>query len=379
MFPITSTLYTFRVALNVRTMVATVLPARAGVAAFSTTTWVRRGPPSGFVNTRLTSQQPRRVYHHNAVVSAPKRGLSRAPWEDDSDNLHMYTCAAYHTSQAYDFPGLLKCLGDRYGRHVHMYSDDAVYVPSDLEENAGTFFFKDGAFVTWGTPVEEHLKYREIVGPFEKSPHFQYEYEEMRYHYGIDRDSGMDADTIVLGVVDDDKSKALEKLAFSYAICRSVRLGVVERRMDDLVSSLKSVPNNLISGTDLLDTTSAQTLRPPRLTLKSVNVKLGLLLELRGYLNLHSDLIDTPDFYWEEPHLETLFTAISETLDMKERIEILNKKLDYSQELVEVLRTHLSEEHGIRLEWAIIGLITVEVLFEFIHYADKYYGIHPGL
>ena len=41
----------------------------------------------------------------------------------------------------------------------------------------------------------------------------------------------------------------------------------------------------------------------------------------------------------------------------------MNEKMDYAQEIASVLRQHLSEAHGVRLEWIIILLIAVEVVF----------------
>lgn len=41
-------------------------------------------------------------------------------------------------------------------------------------------------------------------------------------------------------------------------------------------------------------------------------------------------------------------------------------------ELVAILSSHLSDRHHIRLEWMIIILIMVEVVFEILHYIDKY-------
>ena len=39
----------------------------------------------------------------------------------------------------------------------------------------------------------------------------------------------------------------------------------------------------------------------------------------------------------------------------------MNEKLNHCSEMVELLRTHLSEKHSFRLEWGIIALIAVEV------------------
>ena len=41
--------------------------------------------------------------------------------------------------------------------------------------------------------------------------------------------------------------------------------------------------------------------------------------------------------------------------------KVMNEKLNHCSEMVELLRTHLSEKHSFRLEWGIIALITVEV------------------
>jgi len=107
--------------------------------------------------------------------------------------------------------------------------------------------------------------------------------------------------------------------------------------------------------------------------------QIGELLYFRGKLNLHSEvrcrasgavglrtlsernpprvwwqrecgqLLETPDFYWSEALLEELYHMMSRTLDVNHRISILNKKLDYANELVGVLRDHLSEKHSLKL------------------------------
>ena len=45
--------------------------------------------------------------------------------------------------------------------------------------------------------------------------------------------------------------------------------------------------------------------------------------------------------------------------------QVLNEKMDYAQEIASVLRETLSERHSLRLEWGIIVLIAIEVVFEF--------------
>lgn len=51
----------------------------------------------------------------------------------------------------------------------------------------------------------------------------------------------------------------------------------------------------------------------------------------------------------------------------------MNEKINHCVELVELLSSHLSDRHHVRLEWMIIILIMVEVAFELLHYLDRYY------
>lgn len=44
------------------------------------------------------------------------------------------------------------------------------------------------------------------------------------------------------------------------------------------------------------------------------------------------------------------------------------KKLATVLKMMELVSSHLSDKHHIRLEWMIIVLIMVEVAFEFLHF-----------
>jgi len=128
-----------------------------------------------------------------------------------------------------------------------------------------------------------------------------------------------------------------EKLALSNGIARSATLGVVERQVDLHLAKTRHIPGIMQAGNKI------------PLNRKEVYQIIGQLLQYRGNLNLHSEVLEAPDFYWSEPELEELYSMISRVLDIQFRISTLNKKLDYANELVSVLRQHLSENHGLKL------------------------------
>lgn len=59
--------------------------------------------------------------------------------------------------------------------------------------------------------------------------------------------------------------------------------------------------------------------------------------------------------------LEQAYECVVNELEIRGRVERVNKRLDYTNQLVEVLRTQLQESYSHRLEWMIIILITVEI------------------
>lgn len=95
--------------------------------------------------------------------------------------------------------------------------------------------------------------------------------------------------------------------------------------------------------------------------------KTGELLELRAQLNHYSELTDSlPDLFWDSKHelgLEGYYDQVGRALDVGVRIKTLNEKMDYAQEIASILRQTMSEKHSIYLEWIIIILIAVEVVF----------------
>ncbi len=100
--------------------------------------------------------------------------------------------------------------------------------------------------------------------------------------------------------------------------------------------------------------------------------KTGELFSLRHQINLSSDLLISPDFYWDRDNLDALYNKTCQFYSIGRRTRVTNEKLNHCSELVELMRTHLSERHSLKLEWMIILLIAVEVVFEIIHYIQRY-------
>ena len=152
----------------------------------------------------------------------------------------------------------------------------------------------------------------------------------------------------------------LERYTFSNALSLSVKLGIWEASLDQYVDSIAFLTEDLKKG------------RRIKLSRHDMLRKTGELFALRHLINLSSDLLDTPDFYWDREDLESLYSQTCSYFSISRRTRVMNEKLNHCVELADLISSNLNDEHHVRLEWMIIILIMVEVGFEIVHYVDRF-------
>ncbi|KAI6086344.1 hypothetical protein F4821DRAFT_238536 [Hypoxylon rubiginosum] len=228
--------------------------------------------------------------------------------------------------------------------------------------NGDIFVFPSGTIVAWSVPADslKSLATKQLLRAAEL-PHIdRLEMEELEFVPDETRDTSyMKGEVVVLGtraqeLENDRLDTTLAKIAFSSGLARSPKLAALENLAIDYFENSKNSLSFLEGGLQ------------HKLKRRSVLKMTGQLLSLRSQLNHYSDITDQlPDMFWDsESNLENYYNQISTVLDIRQRIGILNRKIDYGFENVSVLREMVSEKDGHRLEWIIIWLITVEVLFE---------------
>jgi uncharacterized Rmd1/YagE family protein len=238
--------------------------------------------------------------------------------------------------------------------------------------NGGDLFvFPTGTVVGWalGADAVAALATRQLLKAA-REPHVaRLEEEDLEFELdGHSERSYIRGERIVLGAADmdgtgrsDDPDRqrefTLAKVAFSAGLARSTKLAVLESSLTSYIESTRHIPLKLSRGS------------PLNLSRRFVMQKTGELVLLRAQLNHQGELTDTlPDMLWDsrsELGLGTYFARISRALDVDLRIEVLNDKVTYANEIAGVLREISSQAHSARLEWIIIALIAVEVLIEF--------------
>ena len=236
-----------------------------------------------------------------------------------------------------------------------------VYNPTILDGavhaqigRSSVFVLNNGSIVAWGPDMQQAAQILPLLQEAELGDQLELETEDMDFRFV---ESQPDAKTkcSIRGdviIVPETKHQTESMLAFSNAMAKHTKLSSLETKVEPLLLSVKHISNAMASGS-----------RPP-LKAREVDVLTGKLLQLRGSLNLYSEITEVPDLYWSHPEQERLYELLSNHLDVSKRSDILNKKLDYASNTLSVLRSHLSEQLSLRLEWMIIILIMVEVAIE---------------
>ncbi|GAW79710.1 hypothetical protein, conserved [Plasmodium gonderi] len=145
-----------------------------------------------------------------------------------------------------------------------------------------------------------------------------------------------------------------EKLSYSYAFSQSVKLSYFEKVVDDTIDKTKKIPECLA--------------RTGKIQLKKndISKKIGELFVNRFYINMNTDMLDTPEIFWDHDDFTDTYEHFRKYLDISKRVEILNHRLDIIKDLYDMLQNELTIQHGYKLEWIVIYLICIEVIIDIV-------------
>ncbi|MES2345688.1 MAG: RMD1 family protein [Chlamydiota bacterium] len=256
-------------------------------------------------------------------------------------------CTGYCTASSYDIPRLFYAI-QKYGP-AHLYRDLIHVQIKDGDTIRGDIFcFSYGVIIAWGFTAEEETVYLHELKNFEREPLLKPELDEFTFCYGDMMK--IEEDEITL-----QNKNVLTRIAISQGIAQSVKLTTFEELIQKTIDHTKHLPNDLARKGKI------------SLSRKEISRKMGELFIERNFINLHTEVLDTPEFFWEHPEFEPFYRRTSHYLDVSKRVEILNKRLNIIHELFEILTNELNHQHSSRLEWTIIILIIIEVALAVFH------------
>ena len=224
---------------------------------------------------------------------------------------------------------------------------DAIII--DIKDEQQIILFKYGVFICWNIEFEDLKFFLDFIKDFQINDFQKPIIEELNYTF--DNEFKINLDTIYL-----DDSSSIFKIAISQAISQNIKLQQFEEELQTSIDNNSNIPLQL------------STTGKIKLTKKEISKKIGELFLVKSKINLHYDLLDTPEFFWEYPQYENQYEKIVKYLDIKSRVEVLNKKVEIIQELLHVLGDEQKHRYSSFLEWIIIILIAFEIVISLKDY-----------
>jgi uncharacterized Rmd1/YagE family protein len=85
----------------------------------------------------------------------------------------------------------------------------------------------------------------------------------------------------------------------------------------------------------------------------------------KNEINLDTDMLDIPEFLWNNDKYQKNFSLIIKYFEIEKRINILNHRLNIIGELLYLLCEEINFRHISSLDWIIIILLAINVAILF--------------
>ncbi len=263
-------------------------------------------------------------------------------------------CLSYCIANTID----LSRLDNHYKTTLAGYS--SVKLRDLLKLNHGSsknpvFVFKNGTVVSWGIKRHEINTYLDTIKLFADKLVTIPVHDEFSYQYGnktsIEPHDYFDVDCIH---IDSDSDEL--KLSLSYGFSQSVKLQYFETILESLVDKYTPLIRSLSRKGGM------------SLSRNKVRQIISELLEAKSEMNLISNFLYHPKYFWQHPTLEEHYIMLERYLHIQRRVNAINHRLDTLNEIFDMFNSYLENRHSQRLEVIIIVLITIEIVFAVLNF-----------
>ena len=213
----------------------------------------------------------------------------------------------------------------------------------ELTHDEVAVIFPYGVIVSWGASYDTLMFLLDFVKEFQIRNIEPPIVEESAYSVGEDFNIHFDK----LSIKDREHANLC---SISHALAQNVKLMEFERKIQESIEANDFIPRQLTQNGSI------------PLGKKEISKKIGELFLVKSQINLQYDLLDTPAFFWDYPEYEHFYLRMTKYLDINSRLEVLNKRVEVLQELLNMLSHEQNHRYSSILEWIIIGLILFEIV-----------------
>jgi len=258
-------------------------------------------------------------------------------------------CLSYCIANAIDLAGLDNYLKAKYQGAQVIKFRDVLRLTEERNSDLRLFIFKNGTVVTWGLKRHEVIDYLETFKQYADKPISFLVRDEFSYQISdktaIEPHGFFDVDCVYL----EEDSDEL-KLGLSYGFSQSVKLQYFEKTIDVLIDKYTPLIQHLSS--------------KGHMPIKRNHIRqiIGEILGAKSEMNLISNFLYHPKYFWQHPNMEGCFSMLERYLHIQRRVNALNHRLDTLNEIFDMFNSYLENQHAHNLELIIIVLIMIEIV-----------------
>lgn len=208
------------------------------------------------------------------------------------------------------------------------------------------FIMDYGTIVIWGMTLAEEKRFLRELRRFEVERLASEDVESEDLHWYLADYSRIYNDVITLR----RGSSYMTKLSLSHALAQSTKISFFEGIIDNTIESTKDIPQSIAE--------SGKIGMPPAEIMKQI----GHLFILRMNIHLVGSIVDSPEIFWRQPDLEPLYSAARSYLEIPQRIDLLNTRVEVLQDMLQLLKDQVTSSHSEYLEIVVILLIMLEIV-----------------
>lgn len=273
-------------------------------------------------------------------------------------------CLSYCIADSIDITRLDLYFKNNKKRYSSVKLRDVLKLSHEGERSYLFFVFNNGTVISWGIKRHEmppyltiFKNYAEKLVPFLVRDEFSY---KIGTNTAIKAHEFFDVDCLTIDSDNDDA-----KLSFSYGFSQSVKLQYFERIIDALIDKYNPYIKNLSSKGKML------------ISRNQIRQVIGEILGAKSEMNLISNFLYHPKYFWQHPSLEEYYILMERYLHIQRRVNTINHRLDTLNEIFVMFNGYLENRHSHNLEIIIIVLIIIEVMLAFFELFPALRGYLP--
>lgn len=261
-------------------------------------------------------------------------------------------CVSFCTAKNYDMAKMAKFFKSQ-NLIVRLHRN--VLHVAIASSSSNVFLFTNGCFVTWGLKKKQEDQLLEEIRHFSIEPLEKIETDYFAVKYGPETKI-KSHERSNIDIINLESDNVQLKLAISYGLAQSIKLESYEAKIQMTIRKNTHLVEELATRGKI------------KLPRKAINRRMGEIYLERASINLKSEYIDIPEYFWEHPSFEVYYSMTEQFLDVPRRVSSINHKLDVLHDLFEMLTTQLEHRYSALLEYIVILLIFMEVVFNFLHF-----------